>query len=379
MEDVFDKIGKPASLDDDGNVIEQTDEPQEKVETKEPEAKQEPEKEPEAKETKAEETKTDTTETTNETPEKEPDFSFDSFKEYAKTAYEKEFESEDDLKATFEKAAKSDELSSQVEELNQKVSELTNIASKGVSGRDWFVNDDEFIRQQFLKNNKDKFSESALSVLTSLSPEKVKSLEPVDAIKYQMLIDNPDLERSEVEELISEEYGIDGDVDELGGAAKAKLKVNANTAKKELSKLYDGIELPESVDWEAQRTQLKESWNEPLKQVVEGIDKIQLTEDLSFDITPEMKEGMYDSFLSEVLAGQVKPSEETAGQIAGRIRGEILEHNLDKVIDVISKDIREKEKEALRKEVHNDTDVNNDTRPERDDDGVLEGKAILNW
>lgn len=377
MEDFFEKIGKPASLDEEGNVVTQTEEttdaPQEvkdEVKDEKVEKKEEPKEVVDEKQTEKVDKK--------EEPEA-PQFSFDTFKEYAKTAYEKEFESEDDLKAVFEKASQSDELSSQVDDLNQKIAELTNIASKGVSGRDWFVNDDEFIRQQFLKNNKDKFSESALSVLTSLSPDKVKKLDPVEAIKYQMLVDNPDLEKSEVEELISEEYGIEGDVSELSGAARAKLKVNANTAKKELSKLYDGIEIPESVNWEEQREQFKESWSEPLRQIVEGIDKIQLREDLSFDITPDMKEGMYDGFLSELMASQVKPSEETAGQIAGRIRGEILEQNLDKVIEVISKDIREKEKEALRKEVHNDTDVNNDTRPEKTDDGVLEGKAILNW
>lgn len=314
-------------------------------------------------------------------PKDEPkgEFSFDTFKSYAKEKHEIDIDSEDDLKSYFEKAGERDEYSTKVGDLEQKVSELTEIASKGVAGRDWFVNDDEFVRQQFLMNKSGDFSESALSVLSNLSPEKIKKLDPIEAIRISTLIDNTDLEKSEMEALISRDYGLVDGVEEQSAADKAKVKVDGNRAKKSLSKLYDGIEIPKAVDLEAIRTEQKDSWSPTLKELEDGIDEIKVTKDFTFKVSPEMKKGMADKYMNKLLSSQTKVSESAAAEIAGKMRTEILVKNLDKIWEVATAEISEREKEKWRKEVHNDSDLNNDKRAEGDDsDGeAMTGKEFM--
>ena len=382
MKDFLD-VGEKVDLNPDGTLA-----VGEKEETNaETEAEKKDETKSETEETKKETDKTDA-DTSDKTDadegktkakdEEVPAFSFDSFKGYAKEKLEREIETEDDLKSYFEKAGKYEDLNKQIDGLQQDKAELTALASKGLTGRDYFDSDDEYIRQQFLTSNKEKFSEAALSVLSNLSPEKVKKLDPIEAIKVNLMVENSDLEKSEVEALISEEYGLEGEPDEWSNAAKAKMKVAANNAKKSLGNLYKGIEIPEKVDWDAKREEFKGSWEKPLTDIVDGVDKIQLTEDLAFDVTPDMKEGMKDDFMNQLLVSQALPSEEAAASIVGHMRSKILESQFDKVMKVVSDAADERAKEKYRKEIHNDTDVNNETRVEGKDDEVLEGKALLN-
>lgn len=383
MKDFLD-VGEKVDLNPDGTLA-----VGEKEETSaETEAEKKDETKSETEETKKETTdktdadtsdKTDADEGKTKAKDEEvPAFSFDSFKGYAKEKLEREIETEDDLKSYFDKASKYEGLNKQIEGLQQDKAELTSLASKGLTGRDYFDSDDEYIRQQFLTSNKEKFSEAALSVLSNLSPEKVKKLDPIEAIKVNLMVENSNLEKSEVEALILDEYGLEGEPDEWSNAAKGKMKVAANNAKKSLGNLYKGIEIPEKVDWDAKREEFKGSWEKPLTDIVDGVDKIQLTEDLAFDVTPDMKEGMKDGFMNQLLVSQALPSEEAAASIVGAMRSKILESQFDKVMKVVSDAADERAKEKYRKEIHNDTDINNETRVEGKDDEVLEGKALLN-
>lgn len=304
-------------------------------------------------------------------------FSFDSFKSYAKETYEKDIESPDDLKAYFEKADKVESLDSTIAEKEQKITELTALASKGLAGRDWFANDDEFIRQQFLTKKSGEFSESALTVLSDLSPDKVKKLDAVKAIEINMMVDNPDLSKDEVKALLEREYGMEDGMEEMDTASKAKLKVDGNASRKSLGKLYDGIEVPKAVNFEEQLTAKREAWNTPVKEIVEGIDKLQITEDFAFDIKSEDKAGMTDSLLQYALATQSDVSEATAGQLAGMARSTLLEKNLDKIMKAYGDNEREKAREEWRKEVHNDKDLNNDKRSAKTSGEAMSGKEFM--
>lgn len=371
MEDLFEKVGQPVELNDDGsfNVAEEAGNQEEKVEQTESKTDEKVES---TEKTEKTEEKVETTEKTEESPS----FSFDSFKSYAKEKWEREIESEDDLKTYFDKAAKADEYQSEFDKLNQEKAELADLVSKTQDPMNWFASKDEFIRNQFLKNNGDKFSESAMNVLTNLSPDKIKSLNPKDAIKVSMLVDNPDLEESEINELIEEEYGIE-DEDQTA-AQKGKLKIEANKSKKTLAKLYDGIELPKAVDIESMKTELKESWSTPLKEVVDGITELKMTEDFSFAVTDDMKDGMIDSEMNQLLANHTNVSEEAASEIAGKIRTRLFEKNADKIMKVYADQVREKAREEWRKEVHNDKDLNNDVRTGSSNDGkIMSGKEFM--
>lgn len=350
------------------------------VEPPSEEPKEVPTEEPTEATPPAEEPKETPTEEPTEEPKEEPTenpFSFDSFKSYAKETYEKDIESPEDLKAYFEKADKVESLDTLIAEKEQKIVELTALASKGLAGRDWFTSDDEFIRQQFLKSKSGEFSESALTVLSDLSPDKVKKLDAVKAIEVQMMVDNPDLEKDEVKALLEKEYGLEDGVEEMDVASRAKLKVDGNASRKSLEKLYEGIEVPKEVNLEEKIAAKREAWSTPVKDIVESIDKLQITEDFAFEIKPEDRSGMSDSLLQYALATQADVSEATASQLAGMARSTLLEKNLDKIMKAYGDNEREKAREEWRKEVHNDKGLNNDKRSVKKDGEAMSGKEFM--
>lgn len=368
--DLLDRIGKEVDFDDKGQVKAKED-----ITVDETAQKVEAETQNETKE----EVKAEVTETTEEAKTEAPEFSFDSFKGYAKTKWEKDIENEDTLKSYFDKADEYETLKKSVDDLEQRKIELETLA-KGVDGRSWFANDDEFIRQQFLKNSEGKFSESALEVLTGLSPEKIGKMKPIDAIKAQMMVDYPDMEKHEVEELVMSELGVDDMVqDEWESLPKAKMKKMAKDAKSKLGSLYEGIEIPKAVDIQTDRDTRKETWSKPIDALVDGITKLELSEDLAFDLTSEMKEGLSDALMNSVLASRTELSEDNLGQLAGMARSHLLERNFDSVLKVVRDTISEQVKEEWQKKVHNPSELNDSKRGDNSGDSkALKGKDVLN-
>lgn len=331
-------------------------------------------------EVKSEEKKEDKTEQTTKTEEvKDNPFSFDSFRAYSKEKFETEIESEEGLKTIFEKSKRVDELDSEIKSKTDKITQLEALASKGLNGLDWFANEDEFIRQQVLKKKSGELSESALSILSNLSPKKIETLNPLQAIEINMLMENPDLSKEEVTALIEADYGdLEGGLENMDAAARAKLKINATSSKKSLGALFEGIEIPKAVNFEEQLATRKENWETPVKDITDGIDKLQLTEDFAFDIKDDMKDGLSSELLSYALQSGADINEESGKQLAGMARSLLLERNIDKIMKAYGDDIREKAREEIRKEVHNDKPLNEDKRSgDGSDDGIVSPKDFL--
>ena len=150
--------------------------------------------------------------------------------------------------------------------------------------------------------------------------------------------------------------------EEMDAATRASIKVDVKNAKKRLSDLYQGIDIPQKVDFETARTQLKESWSSPLGDIVKGIDKIQLEEGFDFVVTDDMKQGLFEETLSEIMIRQLKPGQDSASQIVGAIKDKIVLRNIDKVVKSLTSDIREKVKAEVRAEIHNDKPLNSSSR-----------------
>ena len=275
--------------------------------------------------------------------------------------FEREIESEDALKTLFEKADKYDDTKSSYDETLQKMTEYQNLAEK-LDPMSNFLNEDEYIRQQFLKKNIDTLGEDAVKALSVLSPSKIKEMSDIDALKTQLMVDIG-LNSAEADAYLLKKYDVDDfSSEDLDVGVKATMKVDVKTAKDGLNKLYDGIEIPTKTDYEAARTQLKESWDNPLNELVKGIDKIQIAEGLDFSVTDEMKEGLKESSLSWLMSKQVKPSEEAAANLVGQIKDQIVLKNIDKVVKSITADLKEQMKAGERTEYHNDTPLNDSSR-----------------
>ena len=279
--------------------------------------------------------------------------------EHFNKEFSKGYKDKEEVKALFDKVGKYDEIETSNKDLQQKLVEYAELAKK-VNPMEYFASEDEYVRNQFLKANKGKYSEEVLNTLSVLSPEKVGKLSFLDAVKTDLMI-NKDLSSEEATAYVNDRYGIESG-EELDVAASAKLKVDAKDAKSRLSKLYEGIDIPKAVDIEGSRTTRKEAWNTPLREVVKGIDKIAIAEGVDFVVDDTMKSGLEEEIMSELLISGVNPTEETLKSVVGLAKDRLVLRNIDKVVKSIEGDLREKIKAEVRTEVHNDKPLNNDTR-----------------
>jgi hypothetical protein len=332
------------------------------------EQSKEEKQEEETQEDKKEEKQEGSTEKKEEEKREEPpEFNLSAFNK----KFEKEIEDEESLKSLFEKAEKYDATKTSYDEQAQKLLEYQNIAEK-LDPMSNFLNEDEYKRQQLLIKDGGKFNEDAIKALSVLTPSKVKELSDVDALKTQLMIDKG-VTGKEAEAYLSSKYeGFNSE--DIGEDVAAVMKVDAVDARRDVSKLYDGIDIPTKTDYEAARTQLKESWNEPIPALVKSIDKIQVAEGLDFVVTDEMKKGLEESTLSWVMSKQIKPSEEAGALITGHLKDQIIINNMDQFVKSIMSDLEEKFKEGERARTHNDKSLNDDTRSdhtEEDNDAKM--------
>lgn len=273
----------------------------------------------------------------------------------------RKIESEDTLKSLFEKADKYEEVETSKKDLEQRLSEYQSLAER-LDPMSNFLNEDEYVRQQFLKKNKDSFDEDVVKALSALSPSKVKNLSNEEALKTALMVENG-LTGEEAEAYLFKKYDVESfALEDMDLGLKAQIKVDVKNAKERLAKLYDGIEIPQKVDWETARAQVKQSWEKPLDEIVKGIKTIKLDEEIDFVVTDEMKAGLYDSVLSELVAKQTKPSKEVGAQLYASLQDKLILSNMDKVVKSMKADIYEKVKEELRREVHNDKPLNESSR-----------------
>lgn len=275
------------------------------------------------------------------------------------TTFGTAFEQEDGLKEVLSKGLKYSEIEKEKEELARKVEELSSTVNKTLNPRAYFSSDDAYLREQLLLKNKD--NAEAVKYLSDLTPTKVKSMSDYEVLKYNMLINNPSLDGGEAgaEELIQSEYDFDGDMENLTRVTRNKMMLNAKEARKNLSKLYEGIEIPDTKSWESTEQSIRDRWTNPARDLVEGITTLQLSEGLEFVVDPASKQGILDEILSEVTRGRVDVNEAAMRDIAGIVRTRLVERNLDKIIQHVRITAAEAEKERLRKEIHNDTPLNN--------------------
>lgn len=290
-----------------------------------------------------------------EKPVKELDFSLFGEK------FGREIDNEDSLKSLFEKADKYEQTDKEYQDTLQKLSELKTIADKADPMAN-FLNEDEFKRQQLLIKHSETLSKDAIKELSVLNPSSVEDMSDVDALRLGLMVDKG-LTKKEADAYLLRKYELeDFGADDIEEGVKTAMKVDAIDSRRDVTKLYDGITVPEKVDYESARTQVKEAWDTAMPDLVKGIDKIQIEEGLDFIVTEEMKAGLVDKYTSLAMQNQLKPSEEAAAEMMGAMRGEILLNNIDKFVKSVRADIAENVKEETRKTLHNDKPVDNSSR-----------------
>lgn len=326
-------------------------------------------------------TKTDPIkETPKEEPKGEPVNDVKTDPVFDLGAFNKKFSKEFDettLTEYLSKADRYDELERTHNEFQQKYSELETVARRVTNPLEYFASEDEYIRQQFLKNKASQFSEESMSVLAKLTPSSIDKLNPWEALKTDMLVSNPDLEggMDAVDELLRDKYGIEGDYEQQDTKAKNLIKIDAKNAKANLKRLYEGIEVPKAVNIEESRTQLRDAWDTPLKQMVEGLNKIKVAEGLDFTVTGEMKKGLEEELMTAVLNGWVRPSKDSASELMAYATDKLLMRNMDTVISHITKTKEVELREKIRAELENRAPLNNESKEGKTNDQ----KAVVDF
>jgi len=268
------------------------------------------------------------------------------------------FEQEDGLKDIISKGLKYSDIEKEKSDLARKVDELSGTVNKTLNPRSYFSSDDAYLREQLLLKNKE--NADAVKYLVDLTPTKIKSMSDYEALKYNMLINNPALDGGDAgaEELIQAQYDFDGDMESLTRITRNKMMLDAKEARKTLSSLYEGIEIPDTKSWESTQQSIRDNWSVPAKDLVDGITKLQLSEDLEFVVDPATKQGILEEVLNEVSKNRIDVNESAMRDIAGIVRTRLVERNLDNILKHVRTTATEAERERLRKEIHNDAPLN---------------------
>lgn len=284
------------------------------------------------------------------------DFDFGVFEK----RFGRKIEKEDDIKALFEKADKYEQTNQSYSDVLKELDEYKGMAEK-LDPLANFLNEDEFRRQQLLIKRKDELTEDAVKALSVLTPSKVKELSDESALKMQLMIDKGLTER-EAELYLFNKYGIDDFSDEIDERTKVSIKVDAKDARASVSKLYDGIELPKKTDISEARTQLKQSWERAIPELVKSIDKIPLEDGVDFVVTDDMKKGLDSYVESLIMSKQIKPSEAAGAELRGHLIDRILINNIGSVVKSMKADLMEQVKAENRAYLHNDKPIDEGNR-----------------
>ena len=273
----------------------------------------------------------------------------------------REFKDEDEIKSVFDKAGKYEEVLSDLQSKEDKISELEKLTGK-LNPRSWFANDDEYVKNQFLINKKDSLSEAQIDALKGISPSNVDKLSPQDALKVDFIV-NKGLSPEEAEALVETKYG---DVDEEDKGAIAQMKLDATSAKNGIKELYKGIDVPEQTDYIAKASEnlnkIKGTWDTSLSEATKGLTEIKISEDFTFKATEQDLKSAKDFVYNQFVNNGVQPSEEMLSAAMSAMSDRIVLNNLDKILKARDANMEEVYKEKFRKEVHNDGSLNTNSR-----------------
>lgn len=297
-------------------------------------------------------------------PPAEVEFRLDAFNKRFGTQFDKE----DAVLDILSKGGKYHEVETAKEQAEREKLELKETLKKTINPRSFFSSDDAYMREQLLLSG--KVSEGAIGYLSSLSPSRIDSMKDYEALKYALLINNPELDGGEAgaEELLNDKYNFDGDFEAADRSTKNRILLDAKDARKSLRSMYDGIKIPDVQDWESKVQSHVDSWSNPAKELVNGISELKLSEEYSFVVDPSSKDGLVEEVLDDLVKNQVELTPEALQKAAGDVRTKLMERNMDKIIKHLETVITEKEKEKLRKEIHNDKPLNTDASASGEED-----------
>lgn len=251
------------------------------------------------------------------------------------------------------------DLSEQLESTKSLVDPMSHFASK-----------EEYVRQQIIK----KHPEYDPSIVTRAVLTDADKLSPEDAIKMQMLLEDSDIFSNDDEVLgvLEHEFNFskESGVDEMETQDKVRFLKKAKEARKFLSSLKEGIEVPDAKniaeDRQKQYDESLSKWKPALKDFENKIDPPKISyennegkeAEFVFDFDEDFKKALstIKEKAIEFAARSGKDPEkadEFAAELADRAKETFIANNLQKISEAfMNHRISEMSEEQIR-ELHN--------------------------
>ena len=266
----------------------------------------------------------------------------------------KEYEEKENSYKTFVEQEKT--YKSKIEELESSLNPLKHFSSP-----------EAYIAEQLRIQHPDKNP----ILLQEIATTDLAKLDDVKVLVKSILLEQPDLAESAVEEYLQEEYGIDKDTprEEWSNALKTKIKIKAAEKRKELAVLKSQIKTPEVLTPEQRAAKVEEAKEATKKAIAPYADKFAQYDKFTrtigdkqfeFVVPDDYKESLKPMFETFFLAGN-EVNEANLTAIQDVRDGQLLLKNFDHVYRAIESDVEARVRREMDKQLGNETPPNTAT------------------
>lgn len=335
-----------------------------KQEVETPAAEDGGEEEPKAEEPKDGEEK-------EEEPAKETVFDINEINKRFST----EFKDDSELKARLEQADRVAELEEQLKELDS-LKEKNTLLEQSIDPMNYFSSEDAYKVEQFKKQFPDKDATTAYALFT----QDVGEMSDIDVLAYETLLDNPGIDKDTVLEVVRDKYNIE-EGEDLDKTSAAKVKIDANQARRSINSLKSEVKLPDKVDADAlvdqqkellaEKTErLKDGWSGVAKELVSNLPDYVLKDDDGSELfrysVKDFPQDKVDDMVNLMVNSGVELNKDAAQSMMDVMQKEYFFENRDQIAKSIREDAINKAEEERLKKQHNPGQPKAEAEPKPD-------------
>ncbi len=258
------------------------------------------------------------------------------------------------------------ELQSQNQELQGKLNPLSHFANK-----------DEYVRQQLLI----KHPEYDPAVLTKVIRTDAEKLNPLDAVRLKMQLENGDIlsSQQDVDEMIEDTYDIDlsQDFEEYPTLTQNKIKLKAKEANNVFQQLKKSVEVPDNETVNKQRQevldQTKKEWKPFVEKLPDKIGKIAFEKEkgkplYEFDMDEKYVGEIVEhaeAIAEDIAKKGIGYSEKAQEALISQIKNQYVLNNLPRILESYANEVVSNMDEKTFREYHNPKSPNTAQGPKK--------------
>ena len=311
------------------------------------------------------------------------EFDFKSFNERFGT----EFADEENIKSSLSRLTelsdydslktKNTEYETKLAELQAKYDEVQTL----LDPRKFFANEDEYRRQLILQKHGQDINPAMLNKIVSADFSQMSDL---DILVMGKRVGNPALQGGDqdIKEMIYRQLGVEEDSSEWTMATKNIISEDANSVRKELTKLKD-VDVPEKVDYEKQRAEtvkqvaakkeeIKGRWTEIASEMVKGFNEFSLKDDgkeyFTYSVDEDFKKDATNFVVGYLTDNAIEPTKENLREAQSYIEDLFWRRYGNDMVKAYGKEVEARLTEKFQSEQDNPKPPNEKEAPPDVDD-----------